>query len=180
MGLFDRFRKTAAVAISARPATPEPVAAAYEAGVVCAPVTGRVECMTAAPDPVFSSEALGKGCIVWPEADVVYAPVDGTVSVTMGHAVGVTGADGVEILIHVGVDTVEMNGDGFTGYVAQGDVVRAGQPVLGIDRARIAAAGHPDCVVVAVSNSADFSDVELTVEAGSAVAAGAAVLRVRA
>lgn len=109
---------------------------------------------------------------------MVYSPVTGTVTAAMGHAVGVTTDDGVEALVHVGVDTVDMEGRGFTSFVEQGERVTAGQPVLGIDRAAIKAAGHPDCVVLAVANSGDFSDVALLSEPEGTVAAGAAVLRV--
>ncbi len=81
--------------------------------------------------------------------------------------------------MHVGVDTVNMNGDGFEGASSRPTTfVKAGQPILKIDRAKIAAAGYKDCVVVAVSNTAEFADVELTVEAESAVAAGDAIVKV--
>ncbi len=174
MGLFDMFKK----AEPAAPAKPEAVEAQAAADVLCAPVAGRVIAMTDVPDPVFSGEVLGKGCAVWPDEEVVYAPVNGTVTVTMGHAVGIQGDDGVEVLVHIGVDTVNMNGDGFTGYVKQGDAVKAGQPVIKMDKAKIAAAGYPDCVVVAVSNTPDFASVELAVDAESTVKAGAAVVKV--
>lgn len=172
MGLFDVFKK------KAEPAGPAPVAAQAGTDVLCAPVSGRVVAMTDVPDPVFSGGALGKGCAIWPEGDVVYAPASGTVSAAMGHAVGLTTDDGAELIIHVGIDTVEMQGQGFTTLAEQGARVEAGQPVLGIDRDAIKAAGHPDCVVLAVSNSADFADVALTVEAETTVEAGAAVLKV--
>ena len=110
-------------------------------------------------------------------ADVLCSPVKGK-TVTMGHAVGLQSDSGIEVLVHVGVDTVNMNGDGFEGFVKADDVVKAGQPLLKIDRAKIAAAGYKDCVVVAVSNTAEFADVELTVEAESAVAAGDAIVKV--
>ena len=142
------------------------------------PVKGKVIKMADVPDPVFGGEVLGKGCAVWPEDDLVYAPCDGKVTVTMGHAVGLQSDSGIEVLVHVGVDTVNMNGDGFEGFVKADDVVKAGQPILKIDRAKIAAAGYKDCVVVAVSNTAEFADVELTVEAESAVAAGDAIVKV--
>ena len=177
MGLFDMFKKKADPA-PAKPATPAAVTAEAAADVLCAPVSGRVIKMTDVPDPVFSGEVLGKGCAVWPEEEVVYAPVSGTVTVTMGHAVGLQTADGVEVLVHVGVDTVSLNGKGFTGYVKQGDTVTAGQPVLKMDRAVIAEAGYPDCVVLAVSNTAEFADVALSVEPETTVAAGAAVVKV--
>lgn len=176
MGLFDRFKKKAAE--PAAPATPDAVSAAEAPDTLCAPVTGRVIKMSDVPDPVFSGEVLGKGCAIWPDEEVVYAPISGTVSVTMGHAVGITSADGVEVLVHVGVDTVDMEGKGFTGYVKQGDAVKAGQPVLKMTKSAIAEAGHPDCVVLAVSNTADFADVALTADPESTVSAGAVVVKV--
>lgn len=176
MGLFDKFKKKAAQ--PAAPAAPAAIDAAEAADTLCAPVSGRVVKMADVPDPVFSGEVLGKGCAVWPDDELVYAPISGTVTVTMGHAVGITSDDGIEVLVHVGVDTVDMEGKGFTGYVKQGDTVKAGQPVLKMTKADIAAAGHPDCVVLAVSNTGDFADVALTVDAETTVAAGDAVVKV--
>ncbi len=174
MGLFDAFKKKAA---PAEPAKPAAVEAAEAENTLCAPVSGRVIKMTDVPDQVFGSEMMGKGCAVYPDGDVVYSPVSGTVSVVMPHAVGLVSADGVEVLCHVGVDTVEMNGDGFENYMKQGDTVKAGQPVIKIDREKIAAAGHPDCVVLIVSNTADYASVDMLVEPEATVAAGAAVVK---
>ena len=98
MGLFDAFKKKAA------PAKPEAIQVSAQAGTLAAPVAGRVIAMTEVPDPIFSSEALGRGCAVWPEGDTVYAPVAGTVSVVMGHAVGIVSPDGVEVLVHIEPD----------------------------------------------------------------------------
>ncbi len=175
MGLFDMFKKKTE---PAAPAKPEARAVAVKADTLYAPADGRVVAIADVPDPVFSTEVLGKGCAVWPEGDVIYSPVSGTVTVTMGHAVGLTTDDGIEVLVHVGVDTVNMQGEGFTGFVTKDDVVKAGDPILKIDRAKIAEAGYPDCVVLAVSNSATFADVTLTAEAESTVKAGDAVLSV--
>ena len=161
MGLFDMFKKKA----DAAPAGPASVTAQEAADIVCAPVTGRVIKMTDVPDPVFSGEVVGKGCAIWPDDETVYAPVSGTVTVTMGHAVGITGDNGIEVLVHIGIDTVDMEGKG-------------GQPVIKMSKAAIAEAGHPDCVVCAVSNSASFADVALTVDAESTVSAGASVLKI--
>lgn len=152
MGLFDMFKKKAEPAAAAAPAS---ISASAGADVLCSPVKGKVIKMADVPDPVFGGEVLGKGC-----------------------AVGLQSDSGIEVLVHVGVDTVNMNGDGFEGFVKADDVVKAGQPILKIDRAKIAAAGYKDCVVVAVSNTAEFADVELTVEAESAVAAGDAIVKV--
>ncbi len=175
MGLFDKFKKKTA---PAAPAAPSAVAAEEAADVLCAPVSGRVIKMTDVPDPVFAGEVVGKGCAIWPDDEIVYAPISGSVTVTMGHAIGITADNGVEALVHIGVDTVDMNGKGFTGFVNQGDTVKAGQPVIKMTRADIEAAGHPDCVVLAVSNTAEFADVQLTAEPESTVAAGAAVVKV--
>lgn len=175
MGLFDMFKKKEA---PAAPAAPAAIEAETGADVLCAPVAGKAIRMSDVPDPVFSGEALGKGCAVWPEGDVVYAPVNGKVTVTMGHAVGIMSDSGVEVLVHVGVDTVNLQGKGFTGYVKQGDAVTAGQPVLKMDRSVIAEAGYKDCVVLAVSNTAEFEAVEMAVEPEATVTAGAAVVKV--
>ena len=176
MGLFDMFKSKAAKAEA--PVTPANVTAEAGADVLCAPVTGKAIAMSEVPDPVFSGEVLGKGCAVWPEDDVVYAPVSGEVTVTMGHAVGLMSDSGIEVLVHVGVDTVNLQGKGFTGYVKQGDKVVAGQPMLKIDRKVIADAGYKDCVVLAVSNTAEFASVDLAVATDSQVSAGAAVVKV--
>ena len=104
MGLFDMFKKKA----DAAPAGPASVTAQEAADIVCAPVTGRVIKMTDVPDPVFSGEVVGKGCAIWPDDETVYSPVSGTVTVTMGHAVGITGDNGIEVLVHIGIDTVDM------------------------------------------------------------------------
>lgn len=176
MGLFDMFKKKDAE--PAAPAAPAAASAEEAADVLCAPVSGRVIKMADVPDPVFAGEVVGKGCAIWPDDEIVYAPISGNVTVTMGHAIGITAGNGVEALVHIGVDTVDMGGKGFTGYVKQGDTVKAGQPVIKMSRADIEAAGHPDCVVLAVSNTAEFADVQLTAEPESTVAAGAAVVKV--
>lgn len=175
MGLFDMFKKKEAPAV---PAAPAAIEAEAGADVLCAPVSGKAIKMADVPDPVFSGEVLGKGCAVWPENEVVYAPVNGKVTVTMGHAVGIMSDSGVEVLVHVGVDTVNLQGKGFTGYVKQGDQVVAGQPVLKMDRSVIAEAGYKDCVVLAVSNSAEFETVEFVVEPETTIAAGSVVVKV--
>ena len=91
MGLFDRFKKAAA---PAQPAVPAPVAAQGGPDALCAPVSGTAIAMSEVPDPVFSKEVLGKGCAVWPEGDVVFSPVSGSVTVTMDHAVGIMSESG--------------------------------------------------------------------------------------
>lgn len=181
MGLFDRFIRSSVGKgdNGADSAAPAPVKASATRDVLCAPVSGRVIRMADVPDPVFSQEVLGKGCAIWPDADIVYSPLPGTITVVMGHAVGISGDDGAEVLVHIGVDTVDMNGVGFTGFVKTGDHVDAGQPLIRMDRSTIRAAGHPDCVVLAVSNTDTFADVELAVEGETSVLAGSPVVTVR-
>lgn len=153
MGLFDFLKKAAA------PAKPSPVAASWSAGVVCAPVSGNALQLSETSDPVFASEAMGKGIAVEPSGEVAYAPVTGTVSAAMPHAVGITADDGVEVLVHVGIDTVEMAGNGLTCLVAQGAHVEAGQPIVSFSREKISAAGKKDTVFTVVTNSDDYAEV---------------------
>ena len=95
------------------------------------------------------------------------APFDGEISSVTDthHAVGVTSPDGMELLIHVGVDTVDMKGDGFQCFVKTGQKVKAGETLITFDRAKIAAAGHPDMVAVLLTNADDYKD--LKIETGS-------------
>ncbi|MBQ9434308.1 MAG: PTS glucose transporter subunit IIA [Synergistaceae bacterium] len=114
------------------------------------------------PDETFATGVLGKGVGVQPETGVVCAPFAGKVTqvAETGHALGLESADGLELLIHVGVDTVDMNGKGFTPKVKVGDAVYPGQELLAFDRAAIKKAGHPDIVVVMLTNADDFGTVE--------------------
>ena len=174
MGIFDTFRKTHSEKVV--PSAPSSVAVETKEDTLYAPVSGRVVKMADVPDPLFGSEGMGKGCAIWPDGDTVYAPAGGTISVAMPHAIGLTIADGIEVLIHVGIDTVDMNGDGFTSYAKLGDTVHAGDALLTIDREKIKADDHPDCVVLIVSNTADFAGVSMLVDPESQVKVGTAVV----
>ena len=131
------------------------------AGQVLQPVEGNVIARESIPDDTFASGVLGDGIGVEPTAEVVVAPFDGTVSsvAESHHAVGLE-SNGMELLIHVGVDTVNMAGDGFTCLVAEGDEVKAGQPLIRFDRQKIKAAGYSDTVAVLLTNSDDLEGVE--------------------
>lgn len=113
------------------------------------------------PDPTFSQGVLGMCCGVEPEIGKVYAPMDGTIIQLADtlHAVGIE-AGGVELLIHVGVDTVEMKGDGFKSHIKEGQTVKKGELLLTIDLDKIKAAGHPATIMTAVTNSDDLTSVE--------------------
>ena len=130
-------------------------------GTVLQPVEGKVIPRESIPDDTFASGVLGDGVGVEPTGSVVVAPFDGTISsvAESQHAVGVE-CNGMEMLIHVGVDTVNMNGDGFRCLVKEGDAVKAGQKLIEFDRAKIKAAGYSDTVAVLLTNSDDLENVE--------------------
>ncbi|MFT3889481.1 MAG: beta-glucoside-specific PTS transporter subunit IIABC [Arachnia sp.] len=172
----------------ARAAAPEPApapaaaaaapAAASAASVVSAPMSGRVVALGDVPDPVFSSGAMGDGVGIVPSDGTVYSPVSGLIVVAMdsGHAYGIATDDGLELLVHVGIDTVNMKGEGFTMRVAQGDRVEAGQVLAEVDLGAIEAAGYSTTTLLLVTNSASLGGVETV--AGDTVAANEAVLHV--
>lgn len=153
-------------AVKSAPAQSAPAQSALpEDGVVSeikAPVEGKAYPLNEVPDDVFASGALGGGIGILPSKGLVVAPADATVSVVHStlHALGLQMEDGTELLIHVGVDTVEMNGDGFHSFVKEGDKVKKGDKLLSFDIDKIKAAGHNTTVSVIVSNSDDFKAVE--------------------
>ena len=149
-------------------------------GVIQTPIVGDVVALSNVNDPVFSSGAMGQGIAVKPSQDVVYAPADAEVTIVFptGHAYGLRTANGAEILIHVGIDTVSMNGEGFNHKVAQGDKVKAGDVLGTFDSAKIAAAGLDNTTMGIVTNTADFASVN-PVASGS-VAKGDAIIEVKA
>lgn len=126
------------------------------------PLSGEVVELANVNDPVFSSGAMGKGLAIKPSEGVVYAPADAEVTIAFetGHAYGLKTASGAELLIHIGIDTVSMNGEGFEKLVAAGDKVKAGAPLAKFDSSKIAAAGLDDTTMVIVTNTAYFEVVE--------------------
>ena len=131
---------------------------------VTAPLTGSVMPLEDVSDPVFSSGAVGQGAGLAPSGDIVVtAPADGTVVVapTSGHAFGINLDNGIELLIHVGLDTVNLEGKGFDVKVKQGDHVTAGQELVRVDRAVIEEAGYPLTTPVLITNTAKFASVEV-------------------
>ena len=144
------------------------------------PIVGDVVSLENVNDPVFSSGAMGQGIAVKPSQGVVYAPADAEVSIAFatGHAYGLKTVNGAEILIHVGIDTVTMNGEGFEQKVAQGDKVKAGDVLGTFDSNKIAAAGLDDTTMVIVTNTADYASV--TPVASGSVVKGDAIIEVKA
>lgn len=138
-------------------------AAACEPMSVYAPAEGTVIPIEEFPDELFSQGVLGPGCGILPTGKLVTAPFNATViqAADTLHAVGLLSEDGMELLIHIGVDTVDMGGKGFEYHVKEGQRVKLGDPLIGFDRQVIQAAGHPDAIAVVVTNGDDFSAVEL-------------------
>ena len=152
------------------PVTPARVDAIAAAGTLASPMTGTAKAMADAPDAVFASGAMGNGAVVFPTDGAVYSPVNGTVSMLFDtkHAIGLVSDDGVEILIHIGVDTVELGGAPFTAHVASGDAVKAGQLLIEADLDAIEAAGKPTATMVIVTNTDDYASVNPTIGAVTA------------
>ncbi|GHG06144.1 glucose PTS transporter subunit IIA [Streptomyces filamentosus] len=161
-----------------QPEAPAPEAPA-QGTVLAAPVAGRVVDLDEVGDPVFASRALGEGVGIEPADGHVVAPVDGELAVVAetGHAFGIRTADGVEVLIHVGIDTVQMNGEGFDVRVRAGERVRAGDLLVEVDLDAVRAAEHPAVTLMTVTNTAELASVEP--HTGRSVAAGAPVVTVR-
>ena len=147
------------------------------ANTVGAPAEGTVVPMEQIPDETFSTGVLGMGVGIQSAKGVVVAPFSGTVTqvADTGHAIGLASRDGLELLIHVGVDTVDMNGKGFAPKVKEGDTVRAGQLLLTFDKKAIAAAGHPDVVVIMLTNADEYKNVACA--PAGAVTAGTQIIR---
>ena len=162
----------------------EEVKAALAPGAVtevAAPLSGSVMALEDVSDPVFSSGAVGKGAGLTPTGDIVVtAPADGTVVVApaSGHAFGINLDNGIELLIHVGLDTVNLEGKGFDVKVKQGDHVTAGQELVRVDRTVIEEAGYPLTTPVLITNTAKFASVEVIPD--SDITTGNPLIRVTA
>lgn len=127
--------------------------------LVPSPLKGRVVTLADTGDELFASEALGQGIAIEPETGEVIAPFVGTVSAVMGHAIGLECDNGLELLIHVGIDTVNLNGKGFDPKVVQGDHVEAGALLMKFDISLIREAGYPVVTPVIVTNSDEYAKV---------------------
>ena len=145
---------------------------ALDSNAILSPVAGRLMNLEATGDPVFASRALGEGGGVVPETTgetAVLAPVSGmlkTVART-GHAFGIKTDGGIEVLVHIGIDTVDMDGEGFAVVVAKGERIAAGEPLATVDFGKVAAAGHSVVVVVTVVNAAELTVVTPLIGDGS-------------
>ena len=167
-----------AAAVGGGTATAVAVAVATE--VVAAPMAGKVIELTAVPDPVFASKALGEGVGIVPSDGKVVAPVSGTLTVVAdtGHAFGLKTDDGVEVLVHVGIDTVKMAGSGFDVLVGVDQRVEAGDPLATVDLNAVKEAGYDTTTIVVVLNTAALASV--TPKPGIDVQAGDPVIDIKA
>ncbi|HJI34826.1 MAG TPA: beta-glucoside-specific PTS transporter subunit IIABC [Coprobacillaceae bacterium] len=135
-----------------------------EEETILAPIKGKVKPIEESSDAAFASGALGKGVVILPEEGKVYAPVTGTVTVLFPslHAIGITSDAGVELLIHIGINTVQLNGEGFTAHIKQGDQIKQGQLLVEFDMNKIKEAGYSLETPVLVTNYADLKEVKNT------------------
>lgn len=133
-----------------------------EPGIIYVPITGNVIPLEEIGDGVFSEGILGPGCGIEPEDELVCAPFAGTVTqiADTKHAIGICSEDGMELLIHVGMDTVDMNGKGFTTYVQMNDKVLRGQKLMKFCLADIRAAGHPATTAVVLCNADEAGELK--------------------
>ena len=130
--------------------------------VITAPISGKVESLKDTNDKVFSSEMMGKGAAIIPESTQVVAPADGTITVSYptGHAYGIKTSDGADILIHLGIDTVNLKGKGFESSVKQGDKVKQGDLLGTYDYELVKKEGYDPTVMVVVTNTNDYAEVK--------------------
>ncbi len=152
---------------------------ARKENIVYSPVKGNVIPLSEVKDEAFSSGILGKGAAIIPEEGVVYAPADGEISAFFptGHAIGIKTTDGLELLIHVGMDTVQLDGKGFTPLAKAGDKVKKGQKLLEFDKELIKAEGYSTVTPVLISNFDQFDEITATDK--NHVQAGDVFLRTR-
>lgn len=147
--------------------------------VVGAPVAGSLVSIRDVSDPTFGEEILGKGVAIIPSDNRIYAPVDGKVATVFptGHAVAVVGNDGMEILIHVGLDTVKLNGEHFTIHAEEGQEVKKGDLLLEADLEQIKASGYDIITPIVICNTDEFTEIQP--EEPKTVAPGDDIMKLR-
>lgn len=134
------------------------------------PIKGEIKDLSTVPDEMFSQKMMGEGVVIDPSEGMVYSPCDGVIGTIFktNHAVAIAADNGAEVLIHVGIDTVKMNGEGFKGLVKNGDKVKAGQPLIEFDLALVKAKAKSHLTPFVVTNSADLSEVKILKTTGVA------------
>mgnify|MGYP000888154852 FL=1 len=170
MGLWSKVKNV--VVPSNRDEAPQKATFATREDTVYAPVSGVLVSIQEVHDEIISNGLFGQGYGVLPVGiECVYAPCDARISATTvtNHSIGLTTDEGVEILIHVGVGTVDMNGKDFTRYVHANDSVKAGTPLISFDSAAIEEAGYENVVVITIVNADQFSRIDLIGESGTLI-----------
>ena len=127
-------------------------------------ISGKVISIENVNDPVFSAKILGNGLAIEPENELIVAPCDGVISTVMAdskHAVGITAENGMELLIHEGIDTVSLNGEGFELFVKEGDSIKTGDKLIHFDPELIKSKGYQTTCILVVTNSDDFPNMKL-------------------
>ncbi|MDO5520472.1 MAG: sucrose-specific PTS transporter subunit IIBC [bacterium] len=144
----------------------EKEALVVEKNTIYAPIEGEVIALNKVPDDTFAGEILGKGCAIIPKVGRVVAPFDGVVETVFDtkHAIGLKSADGVEVLIHIGINTVELDGKYYETYVNDGDTVKAGDLLGSFDIEKIKEAGYEMATPIVITNTDDYSNVNVLFE----------------
>lgn len=147
--------------------------------VIAAPMKGKAVALSEVNDPTFSEGLLGKGIAIIPSEGKVYAPVGGEIGLVFDtrHAVSMTGDEGMEVLIHVGLDTVNLKGEGYEAHVSAGDKVKKGDLLLSVDLDKVKEAGYDTITPVIICNTDDYADVVAVADGD--VAEGDAVLNIK-
>jgi glucose-specific phosphotransferase system IIA component len=132
--------------------------------IISSPVNGKIVPIGDVSDPTFADEILGKSIAIIPHTNRVVAPVNGTVEIMFetGHAVSIVSDEGTELLIHIGIDTVKLNGQFFKAYVKSGDKVSMGDTLIEFDEAQIKSAGYDTVIPIVICNSPNYTKIECT------------------
>lgn len=143
------------------------------------PAAGECVLMTSLSDPTFSEEMLGKGSAVIPSEGKIYAPIDGEVTTLFPtlHAVGITTKDGMDVLVHIGIDTVNLKGEGFKAHIKEGDKVKRGDLMIEVDLEKLKADGYDVSTPVIICNTTDYKEVD-SVNLGS-VKVGDSIIKIK-
>lgn len=146
---------------------------------ITAPLSGKVVPLSAVPDEAFAGKHMGDGLAIEPVEGKVTAPFDGTVAhlIHTNHAIIIEHASGLQLLIHIGINTVAMNGDGFTAHVGSGDSFKAGDTLISFDIAKITAAGYPTITPIVVANEDDVKQLEHIITSGDVTAGNEIILK---
>ncbi len=128
---------------------------------VFSPLKGKLVCLSEVNDEVFSEGLVGDGCAVFPEEQLVKSPVDGIVKMVFPtkHALGLETKQGIEIMVHVGINTVELNGEGFKAFVKEGQKIKVGDPLIEFDSELLKNKGYDMTVIVVVTDGKDFPNI---------------------